>query len=159
MGLDRASLPDSLLRYVAPADRRASGLSKSFNEVFTSIAKSALLDKPNMAKAHGAKYNLKIVLAWFSEVGLPAPRPEYRFDSDRQFRFDFAWLEQKVALEVQGGIFARLPGGHNRGAQIRREHEKWNLAALAGWRILYCETETLCMTETSEMIRKALAWP
>jgi hypothetical protein len=114
-------------------------------------------------KAHGAGYRVAVVLAYFKECGLPAPTPEYRF-CERKWRFDFAWpyiggpTETKVALEVQGGIFARLPGGHNRGAQIRREHEKRNLAACLGWRILYCETETLCTQATVDLIRRALDW-
>ena len=101
-------------------------------------------------------YNTDIVQAFFSECGLTEPVAEFKFMPERKFRFDFAWPTQKVALECQGGIFARIPGGHNRGAQIRKEHEKRNLAAAAGWRILYCETETICTMETVELIRRSL---
>lgn len=101
-------------------------------------------------------YNTMVVRAFFSECGLPDPVAEFQFLPTRKFRFDFAWPNQKVALECQGGIFARIPGGHNRGAQIRLEHQKRNLAAVEGWRILYCETETICTMDTVDLIRIAL---
>ena len=67
---------------------------------------------------------------------LPQPIREHMFDqlTGRKWRFDFAWIEQKVAAEVEGGI-------HNRGRHVRAEGyeddcEKYNLAVLQGWRIL-----------------------
>ncbi len=161
MGLDKTKLPDHLLKLISPEDRERVGLPTRIT--ITDIIRS----QPNASdqmppKAHGTRYSIPVVLAFFAEVGLPEPVPEYRFDPDRKFKFDFAWPQPNeiggLALEVQGGLFARIPGGHNRGAQIRREHEKRNLAAIAGWRILYCETESLCLTETAEMIRLALDW-
>lgn len=101
-------------------------------------------------------YNTSVVIAFYSECGLPLPVAEFQFLPERKFRFDFGWPTNKVALECQGGIFKRIPGGHNRGAQIRKEHEKRNLAAVAGWRIIYCETETICTMDTVEFIRNAL---
>ncbi|SRR6266446_4176466 len=165
MGIDAKTLPDSLLKRVSPEDRKVAGLPPPLSEL---ISKAAFKSDANKEpKAHGAGYNLAVVLAYFADCGLPAPLPEYRFCSERKWRFDFAWpyiggpyavKETLVALEVQGGIFAKIPGGHNRGAKIRREHEKRNLAACLGWRILYCETETLCVRSTVWMIERALAW-
>jgi hypothetical protein len=76
----------------------------------------------------------------FSKVcvaaGLPAPIAEFRFSPPRRWRFDYAWPEQQLALEVQGGLFTR--GRHTRGAALLKEHEKLNAAATLGWRVLYC---------------------
>lgn len=105
------------------------------------------------------KYNPKIVLAYFAECGLPRPLLELKFHPERKWRFDFAFMvpnqNHQVALEVQGGIF--LNGGHNRGAALRKEHEKRNAAAQLGWRILYVEPKDLCTAETVEMIRRCLS--
>jgi len=51
------------------------------------------------------KYNPTIVLAYFKDCGLPEPVVEHLFEVGRKFRFDFAWPAQRVALEVQGGLF------------------------------------------------------
>lgn len=53
----------------------------------------------------------------------------------RDWRFDLAWPQQKVALELQGGIYAQ--GRHSRGAAQEAEYEKHAEAVLRGWRVLY----------------------
>jgi len=67
--------------------------------------------------------------------GYPAPKLEFKFHPDRRWRFDFAWEEKKIAIEVQGGLF--IGGAHSRGAYIVKSQEKYNNAALMGWRIFY----------------------
>jgi len=56
---------------------------------------------------------------------------EYKFLAKRKFRFDFAHLSSKVAIELQGGIWSR--GRHSGGAGQEKDFEKFNLAALDGW--------------------------
>lgn len=99
------------------------------------------------------KYNTAIVVQWFKTFGLE-PEPEFRFDPTRKWRFDFAFLDSKVALEVQGGLFTG--GRHSRGAALLKEHEKLNAAACAGWRILYCIPDDLCTMDVIEMVREAI---
>ena len=101
-------------------------------------------------------YNVAVVLNWFRECGLPPCVPEYRFLEDRRFRFDFAWLPQKVYVEIQGGIFSA--GAHVRGAALLEEHAKRNLAACAGWRGLFCVPSEICTTDFAGTIRLALAY-
>lgn len=88
------------------------------------------------------KYNEKIVCAYFQECGLPPLALEYKFCPGRNFRFDFAWPQAKVALEVEGGIFTR--GAHGSVSGILRDIEKYNLAACWGWRILRVLPKDLC---------------
>ena len=73
----------------------------------------------------------------------PAPTPEYPFAAHikRKFRFDFAWLPQKVAVELEGGLYSR--GAHARPVGIERDIEKGNLAVLLGWRVLRFSTKML----------------
>lgn len=92
------------------------------------------------------KYNPRIVIAFMTSHGLPAPIPEFTFHETRKWRFDFAWPLQRIALEVDGGIF--VYGGHNRGAQIKKTWEKENTAQSMGWNIFKCEPKTLMKLET-----------
>lgn len=108
----------------------------------------------NQARPARTSYNPQVVLAWFRECGLPEPVPEFRFHTERKWRFDWAWVEQGVALEVQGSIFTQ--GRHTRGAALLKEWEKLNEAAAAGWRVLYCQPADLCTTATADVIRRAI---
>jgi hypothetical protein len=121
---------------------------------------------PKIVRA--TSYNPKIVTAYFREHGIPEPVYEYKFCPTRRWRFDLAWpvinfgqdnptpFDGQLAIEVQGGIFVQ--GGHNRGAQMRNEHEKRNKAACMGWRILYVEPQELCMASTVLLIKEAFGW-
>lgn len=66
--------------------------------------------------------------------GLPAPEREWRFSPPRRWRFDFAWPDRKVAVEVEGS--ARGGGRHQRRAGFQADAEKYNAAAELGWVVL-----------------------
>lgn len=89
--------------------------------------------------------------------GIPPSVKEHLFakESGRKWRFDHAWLDAKLALEVQGGLFRG--GRHVRGAALLKEHEKLNAAAILGWRILYCSPRELETGDIFATIMAALA--
>ena len=87
-------------------------------------------------------------------AGLPEPEPEYRFAPPRRWRFDWAWPDRKVAIEVQGGLF--IQGRHSRGAALLKEHEKLNEAAAQGWRVLYAVPKELHSLSTLAWLQRAL---
>lgn len=87
-------------------------------------------------------------------AGLPIPEAEVAFAPGRKFRWDYAWVPQKVALEQQGGIWVR--GAHGRGTGIVRDIEKFSLGAALGWRLLLVEPKDLCSAHNLNMIRMAL---
>lgn len=58
---------------------------------------------------------------------------EFRFHPERRWRFDFAWPEHAVALEIEGGIYCG--GRHVRPAGYSRDCVKYNEAQLLGWRV------------------------
>ena len=60
--------------------------------------------------------------------------PEYRFDLTRRWRFDFADVRRKIAVEIEGGIWVR--GKHVRGKGYENDCRKYNAAALQGWTVL-----------------------
>ena len=67
-------------------------------------------------------------------VGLPDPATELLFHPKRKWRFDYAWEEQKLALEIHGGIHSG--GRHTRGRGFVEDRAKMNEAALLGWTVL-----------------------
>jgi len=66
--------------------------------------------------------------------GFPEPAREYRFMPPRRYRFDLAWPELKIAVELEGGVFSG--GRHTRGTGFESDCAKYNYAALFGWTIL-----------------------
>ncbi len=114
-------------------------------------AKENRLSSP---KVHNSKYSIPVVLAFFKEMGLPEPVPEYQFDPNRKWRFDFCFVANKLAVECDGGLFSG--GSHVRGAFLIRDHEKKNRAATMGYRILYCTPQTITTTDFADTIREAL---
>lgn len=73
-------------------------------------------------------------LNWWKIAGLPVPVAEHKFHPTRKWRFDYAWPDRLVALEVEGGVWAQ--GRHTRGSGFVKDMEKYNAAAALGWRVL-----------------------
>ena len=72
-------------------------------------------------------------------VGFPDPTTELLFHPKRKWRFDYAWEEQKLALEVHGGIHSG--GRHTRGRGFVEDRAKMNAAALLGWTVIEATPE------------------
>jgi hypothetical protein len=85
--------------------------------------------------------------------GLPVPTPEFRF-CERRWRVDYAWVEHRVALEVEGGVWTQ--GRHTRGAGFLADVEKYNRLAEMGWRLVRCTPSTRDTAATLEAVRAAL---
>ena len=58
---------------------------------------------------------------------------EYKFSKDRKFRFDAAFIQQKIAFEYEG-IYSKT-SLHTTLSGFSKDCEKYNLAALNGWRV------------------------
>jgi hypothetical protein len=87
-------------------------------------------------------------------AGLPLPIAEFRFAPPRRWRFDFAFLGEKLALEVQGGIFTQ--GRHTRGPALLKEFEKLNAAAALGWRVLFVTPQQMDDGEAVSIAQAAI---
>jgi len=70
-------------------------------------------------------------------VGLPEPVREYRLPElpEREHRFDFAWPDLRLLVEVNGATWVSN-SGHTSGKGIERDTTKCNLAVLAGYSVL-----------------------
>lgn len=85
---------------------------------------------------------------------LPEPTREHRFDQTRRWRFDFAWPQYMLAVEVEGGTWTG--GRHTRGSGFEKDTEKYNAAALAGWCVLRFTTESVRNGVAIGCIKQAL---
>ena len=87
-------------------------------------------------------------------AGLPTPILECVFHPPRKWRFDVAFVREKLAVEIQGGIF--ISGRHTRGVSFIKDMEKANSAAILGWRIIYRSPKDFLSNETVEIVRRAM---
>jgi very-short-patch-repair endonuclease len=77
--------------------------------------------------------------AQLDACGLTGYVREYQAIPARKFRFDFAVIDERLLIEVQGGTFSG--GAHGRGIGIHRDYEKGNLAVQHKWRVLQFDTK------------------
>ena len=77
----------------------------------------------------------KFQLLW-RVAGGPRLEREVRFHPSRKWRADFAHLPTRTLIEIEGGIFLRKGGRHNRGAGYAKDAEKYLEAAMADWTVL-----------------------
>lgn len=87
------------------------------------------------------------------ELGV-TPVKELEFYPSRKWRFDYAFVDYRVALEVEGGVWSG--GRHVNPRGFLGDMEKYNTAARCGWRVLRCTPDTLCTRATLEMLRDCL---
>lgn len=89
---------------------------------------------PDEKQQRQAAKSRATLVAHCEEQGFPAPSPEYVFCAHRDWRFDFAWPEQRVALELEGGV--AFGGRHSSVGGMEADMAKYNEAAIRGWIVL-----------------------
>jgi hypothetical protein len=102
----------------------------------------------------------RLLLERIERAGLPAPVREYQFVPDRRWRFDLAWPDRRIAVELEGGVWIR--GAHTRGRGYEKDLAKYNRAGILGWTLIRMTPRQALRPESLEMIRAALArgeWP
>lgn len=88
------------------------------------------------------------------DAGLGQPVREWRFHPPRRWRFDLAFVLEKLAIEVDGATWT--DGRHNRGGGYEKDAEKMNQAALDGWVVLRFTTAMVKDGRALETVREAL---
>ena len=101
-------------------------------------------------KAYGDDLFTRLVR---KELGMECVR-ELTFCPGRRWRFDYALPTYRIALEVEGGVWRR--GRHTRPEGFLKDIEKYNTAAVMGWRVLRCTPDTLLTVATLDMLRAAI---
>src|ERR1035437_4777156 len=79
---------------------------------------------------------------------------EFKFHQTRKWRFDFVILETMIAIEIEGGAFTQ--GRHTRGVGFINDMNKYNHAALLGWRVLRFTPQQVLKGEAIEFIKRVL---
>ena len=85
------------------------------------------------AKTPPSRLEAKFALYWRG-LGGPELRREFIFHSERKWRADFAHVESRTLIEIEGGIW--IQGRHNRPQGFAKDVEKYLEAALDGWRVI-----------------------
>lgn len=81
---------------------------------------------------------------------------QYKFHDERDWKFDFAFPSQKLAVEIEG-LHPRGLSRHQTLAGYTRDCEKYNAATLAGWRLLrFPSTSVAKAGEWVETVKEAL---
>lgn len=80
---------------------------------------------------------------------------EYRFHPTRQWRFDYAIPDLRIAIEIDGGIW--INGRHNRASGYLGDMEKFNAAATLGWVVLKFTPQEQYSQKTLELITQTIA--
>lgn len=79
---------------------------------------------------------------------------EHRFAPPRRWRFDYAILEHKIAIEVEGAVWVN--GRHTRGSGFIADMEKYNTATSLGWSILRCVPTDINKSGIWELVRTTI---
>lgn len=95
-------------------------------------------------------------LEFWNYLGGPELKTEYRFHPSRMWRFDFALPEQMIAIEINGGTWMAR-SGHNYGQHVTRDYEKYNAAALLGWRLFLFTSDMLSQRHGAQHIEPIIA--
>ena len=88
------------------------------------------------------------------ELGL-TPTLEHRFAPPRRWRFDIAFMDERIAVEIEGGAWTR--GRHTRGAGFIGDMEKYNAAVIHGWRLLRFTPDQVMNGTAREVLAEAIA--
>lgn len=123
-----------------------------------SIEQYKEMSKPSTTKRAKAKEQAR-KLAQLVEINLealPGYKKEIIFHPTRKWRFDYAWSELKIALEVHGGIYTN--GRHTRGSGFTEDKVKMNSAQLLGWIVIEATTEHVKNGQMLTWIKEAIAY-
>lgn len=96
-----------------------------------------------------------LLLSQLKMIKLPEPVREHRFHPERKWRFDFAWPDFKLAVEVEGITFygknkngSMKLGRHQTAKGVNGDCEKYGAAMELGWDVYRC---------TQQMVRTGQA--
>lgn len=99
--------------------------------------------------------NLEVEFALLWEQLYPSINLEYDvvFIKDRKYRLDFAHLDAKVGIEIQGQRWKK--GGHTSGKGLARDCEKVCLGISEGWTI-FPLTDNMITEDYCDLIFKEI---
>lgn len=132
--------------------RNASEDTKLLNASLLTTGGSA----PSTAPPKMSGLEAEFLYAW-EALGLPELKVEHGFHDVRGWRFDFAHLDAKVAIELEGIFFRGSDGEsgvksrHQTGAGYSGDCEKYNEATALGWAV-FRFTQPMIQPDQLEMV-------
>jgi very-short-patch-repair endonuclease len=84
------------------------------------------------------------------------PVCEHRFHPKRRWRFDFAYPEHMVAIEVEGLVY-KGKSRHTTVSGYKGDLEKYNEAAILGWKVIRFSQDQLIKSSTFDTIKRAIS--
>ena len=104
-------------------------------------------------KSDSSRLEAKFALYWRGLSGPPL-EPEFRFDPTRRWRADFAHVESRTLIEIEGGLHIFGGGRHNRAAGFTNDCEKYLHAWLAGWSVVRLTATQITAPNIEQIIRR-----
>lgn len=146
-------LRKTLRKHSVPFD----GLSVVVTDHGRSIQNARGIKHPLIDGKFWASLEGKFYTRWLA-CGGPELVRQYQFHPKRKWKFDFASYAMDrawVAIEIDGGSFSRMRGGHSRGVGQQNDAEKRNCATRLGWSVLVFTTK---MSTDTKAIQEAVDW-
>lgn len=89
-------------------------------------------------------------LSLWKLLGGPTLEREFRFHPERRWRADFALVEARALIEVEGGIWVN--GRHNRAAGFNADLEKYLEAGLLGWQVFRLGPDQITLENVKRLL-------
>ena len=126
---------------------------------------------PQKSKSHSPKKikrlpsNLENSFCFqLSQANLPKPTRELQFHPERRWRFDFAFEEYQVAVELEGGTY--LHGKVTQGKKQKSRHltptgfyadcQKYAEAGILGWLVIRADAKMIKNGEALTLTKRAI---
>jgi very-short-patch-repair endonuclease len=120
------------------------------------------------ANAEPMSRSAKVAAKFMDQVAqrqLPAPEREFLFasSSGRRWRFDFAWPDHKLAVEIEGLVVMRIggqlvcTGRHASIGGFKDDCVKYAWATVFGWHVMRFEQSQVADKTAIDMLVRAIA--
>lgn len=77
--------------------------------------------------------------------------PEFRFYSERRWRWDLCCMDKRIAFEISGGNWT---GGHKRGGTQEDEYDKLNTGQMQGWKVFQFTNRQVLTGKAKEFLQQ-----
>ena len=108
------------------------------------------ISKPKFCKKRQRSFDSDLEIRFydtFIEFGLPPPKTQVHPHVNVDWRFDFAWPDKMLAVEIQG-----YGAGHTSYLSMLKDYKKHNFSVSEGWTILYFMSEHLSPSMVHHMV-------
>jgi very-short-patch-repair endonuclease len=84
---------------------------------------------------------------WCELENIAGYEMQYRYEPSRKWKADFAFIEKKILIEINGSDH------YKSWTNIKNDAEKWNHATMNGWKVFIFPTNYLFFEQIKELIK------